>query len=108
MAFRYSRDRGGEHLRQVLTDDADILQTDAYAGSKNLFEPGELKSKGGGAMKFQVGDRVETSDENGVVRGTVLGPLNTNDQGGALWTVRLDDHDGSAVSVLEKLMRRLD
>lgn len=48
------------------------------------------------------------SDESGMVCGTVLGPMNPNDQGGALWTVRLDGHEGSGVAVPEKLMRLLD
>ena len=37
--FFYSRDRGGEHPRQHLAGYAGIMQADAYAGFKELYDP---------------------------------------------------------------------
>ena len=38
--FRYSRDRSGDHPVEHLRTFAGILQADAYAGYRRLYEPG--------------------------------------------------------------------
>ena len=38
--FRYSRDRSGDHPVEHLRSFAGILQADAYAGYRRLYEPG--------------------------------------------------------------------
>lgn len=41
--FRYSPDRGGEHPRGHLAPFTGILQADAYAGFKHLYEKGRIR-----------------------------------------------------------------
>lgn len=41
--FRYSPDRGGEHPRGHLSPFSGILQADAYAGFKHLYEKGRIR-----------------------------------------------------------------